>query len=234
MAGSTWNDRQPTDWLASNGRWYSSSTYPRGWEGTALPPAPGHGGATSVLSKYAKMATAAVGLDDEPDYVTFGSASDSPPPVQSSDQHSNRPPPRSKTPPAPPSRSASPSASSASSASGFSVVKSGRQVADATVTNQRDYAEKLPSGTPAPPSLGAGSSTSDEAAVPASPGRLSRETPQPPTASTEPTHAVEPRQAPTPATKPSDSLEVLAGDLGAVLGGARRKIQKALNDAYEG
>ncbi len=51
MAGVTWTNRRPSDWLASNGRWYPESQYPTGWGTSALPPAPGHAGSGAVLQK---------------------------------------------------------------------------------------------------------------------------------------------------------------------------------------
>ncbi len=238
MAGATWNDRQPTDWLASNGKWYASSSYPRGWDSTALPPAPGHGGVTSILKKYTKAVT-----DVQSDFMdrlggpesdgaeyrsydAFGNYEDDEQYEYEDDfvlheEPPRREPPRTKTPPPPSSERPAPP-------TGFSVAKSGRTVAPATVTAQRDYAEKLGSGTLPPPSLGAGD-------TPPPPGRLSPPSPpgvpappappKPPT----PARAVEP--APAPQTP---NLEVLAGDLGKVLGSARKKIEKALNDSYEG
>lgn len=207
MAGASWDDRQPTDWLASNGKWYPSSHYPRGWVGTALPPAPGHGAAASAL------ATAP---------LRTHSTSQAPP--------QNRPPPRVKT--ASPSRDRDRDRGQGQGqSSGFSVAKTGRRVAQATVADQRDYAHKLSSGAPPPPPLGTGE-------APTSPGRV-RELPPAPNPPGEPSwpavpNSIERSQAPPAPKTPAQNFEVIAGDLGKVLGGARKKIKKALDDAYEG
>ena len=77
--GVSWADRDSTDWLASNGRWYPASNYPRGWNRTALPPAPGQGGIGSILRKYAEAAAENLNLD----LPTEGAGTSGAPPTSS-------------------------------------------------------------------------------------------------------------------------------------------------------
>jgi len=78
--------------------------------------------------------------------------------------------------------------------------------ASATVTKQSTYTERLPSAPPAPKSIGA-----------PPPPRTKSPTPPPPSAGTP--------------SAPAKSTTVVAGDLGAVFGAARAKIEQAINDA---
>lgn len=214
MDGVTWFERQPTDWLASNGRWYPVSKYPGRWYTSALPPAPGHGGANSILQKYAEKGAELTAK--------------------------SRPQTQSPTPQAPPAKpeSTSPSKSrtsggnvpnapappTASAAPGFSVTRPGRQVADATVTEQRTYANAVGAAAPPPPAI--------PAAVSTAPGRVRSDAPMSPQI---PAPTRTPTVAVTPAAPVDKSdFEVVAGDLGSVLSSAKKRIEKALNDNFEG
>ena len=202
MPGVSWNQRQPTDWLASNGRWYPADNYPRSWNFTSLPPAPGHGGATSILRKYAEKA----GIDlDAPIAATFSSDDSSgsrPTPPSSTSAPSPRPKLQSRPTPAAPT-------------GGFSVANSGRSVANATVSSQHTRAERVGAGAPPPPAL------------PAPPGRVRDDAPR----STSPA-------PPDPATRQpfgvtQHAVDSAADELGTVFGTAKRRIERALNDAAE-
>ena len=189
MSGVTWEQRQPTDWLASNGRWFPASEYPRGWSRSALPPAPGHGGVGSILRAYAGAAASPVST-----------------PTPNGPDNSE-------------SRSAS-----------HEVVRTGRGVADATVTAQRTYAPPVSAGAPPPPAL------ATSADIPAPPGRIrdeqpsSDDDPRPPAPTKVNTPYIPPPSG-SAAPEASGSFEVVAGDLGRVLGSARSRIAKAINDS---
>lgn len=197
-------DREPTDWLASNGRWYPARHYPNGWNSSALPPAPGHGRANSILQKYASAASGVTGLGNADQEAPFGDVY--------------------KTPPAP--RPATESEPPATSDRSF--FRSSPPVAKATVTSQRTYAHKVGAGAPPAPAL----------SPPPPPGRVRSDAPDAPGPRTKvpgrqpPPHGSRPASA-TSADDASD-VEVTAGDLGAVFGSAKKRIEKALNDAYEG
>lgn len=232
--GVTWSQRSPSDWLASNGKWYPSSKYPRGWETSALPPAPGQGGMGSVLREFATKATNSVGVTlGAVDRIAANSAGAS---------NTAAPPP-----PAPPTSSGAPGASGASTSaqprkpvrtkspprsqpassqqtSGFSVMDPGRRrVADATVTNERDYAHKVGAGKPPPRQL----------QTPPPPGRVAA-----PPAPSSSVPAVQ-KPPPPPAKRPvvnedgGINFDVVAGDFGKILGGAKKRIEKALNEPLD-
>ncbi len=230
MDGVSWIDRQPSDWLASNGRWYPARTYPNGWSSTALPPAPGHGGANSVLQKYANAAAGAMGLGSSGS--TTATSAPYEPVYQNSDSDWDDPDVARPRPTPTPTSSPTP---------GFSVARSGRSVADATVTSQRTYANRVGAAAPPPPAI----------ASPAPPGRVRPDAPTAPTAAvparqpefpSAPPHTPGPPATPAapatrpavPATTPKTEFEVIAGDLGSVLGSAKKRIEKALNDSFEG
>ena len=225
MDGVSWIDRQPSDWLASNGRWYPARHYPNGWSSSALPPAPGHGGANSILEKYASAAAGAIGINrpaqpspmSQPDVgpsAYAGSSSSS-----SSEWHDGEPVARPR-----------PSATSTPPTPGFSVARSGRSVADATVTSQKTYANSVGPAAPPPPAL----------TSPPAPGRVRDDAPKAPNAPAAPAQQPEfPVRAasptpPVPAQTAKTEFEVIAGDLGSVLGSAKKRIEKALNDSFEG
>lgn len=195
MPGVSWSQRSPTDWLASNGRWYEASTRPRDWSTSALPPAPGHGGIGSILGRIAEAGSTAAGL---------GSSNDEPSVVRRrpTGPGSPKPPPRPSAPaPAKPGSSVRPA-------------PTGRRVAEATITET--YEQQNP-------------------AIPPPPGRLRpEETPEvalpaPPA----PKESTIPPPSPGAAGAEAGSFEVVAGDLGRVLGTAKRRIEKAINDSAE-
>ena len=225
MEGVSWIDRQPSDWLASNGRWYPARTYPNGWSSSALPPAPGHGGANSVMQKYANAAAGAMGLGSSGSTSTSSAPYE--PVYQSSDSDWDDPDVARPRPTPTPTPTPTP---------GFSVARSGRSVADATVTSQRTYANRVGPAAPPPPAI----------ASPAPPGRVRPDAPAastgavpgrepefPPPPAT-PTPSVPAKTPAVPAAPPKTEFEVIAGDLGSVLGSARKRIEKALNDSFEG
>ena len=197
MSGVSWEKRQPTDWLASNGRWFPASEYPRGWSTSALPPAPGHGGVGSILRAYADTAAPQPSTAKPSPTSTAGSSG--------ADYSELRP-------------------------SSNAPVRTGRGVADATVTAQRTYAAPVTAGAPPPPALGTA------ADLPAPPGRIREEeagvstAPQPPNPTKVNTPYIPP-PAGAARTDTSGSIEVVAGDLGRVLGSARQRIKKAINDS---
>ncbi|RZV40960.1 MAG: hypothetical protein EX269_16985 [Acidimicrobiales bacterium] len=150
MTGVTWDERKEGWWLASNGRWYAPDSYPRGWNMSALPPAPGQvetGAASQVLRRLrgaldiaeASPATMPATLADTRDTPPA-----SPPPQarQSRPSDSGTPPPRRA--PTPPSAQAQNAAARA---------KRERQVASATVSSSSTHKSRLPSAPPAPAQL---------------------------------------------------------------------------------
>lgn len=220
MPGVSWTERQPTDWLASNGRWYAESKYPRGWSTSALPPAPGHGGVGSILRRFVETAvesgTGAVSrlenLGDDDDW-TYEFGDD-----ESAEEFASGFTVGSRA-------SGKPSASQQSDSSGpattgAAMVPTGRRVAEATIS---EPSPKL--GTPSPPPPASATSAS----LPAPPGRITQE-PEFPPMPAPPTQAVT-NVAPAPA--PKSSFDVVAGDLGSVLGSAKRRIEQAINESAE-
>lgn len=225
--GVTWDKRSPNDWLASNGKWYPSSSYPRGWETSALPPAPGEGGVGSILRKYAEKAAEATGLD-----LDFGddAPSTAPPRPNPSRVTKTKTPRPTAAPPTGPRSSSGPlpdPPKMSKPPSGFSVMDPGRRrVADATVTNERDFAHKVGAGAPPPKQL----------STPPPPGRVSSGPKPPPASPAPPTGSSVPavQKPPPPKSAAVGGFDVIAGDFGKVLGGAKKRIEEALNDAYEG
>lgn len=207
MPGVSWTQRQPTDWLASNGRWYAASKYPRGWSTSALPPAPGHGDVGSILRRFVETAvdsgTGAMSrlgdeyddFDDDQDHHDYDDVEDG--------DHGGRDWASGFTVASHSSGPAQPTAPPSPNPPGSAVVATGRRVADATISE------------PPPP----------DASLPAPPGRISQSSNPPP-----------PTQAATnvvPAPTPKSSFEVVAGDLGTVLGSAKRRIEEAINESAE-
>ncbi len=196
MPGVSWSERQPTDWLASNGRWYADSKYPRGWATSALPPAPGHGGVGSILRGF--VGTASPKISSERKSTIGASRNDaefSPGWTVSSDA------PESDSAPSQAHREPS-----------SSVVPTGRRVAEATITEPPPRTAMTPEFPPPPGRLGAPPQPSPP--LPAAP--VKRNTPYVP--------------PPSP-NADAGSFDVVAGDLGKVLGSAKRRIEKAINDA---
>ncbi len=137
MPGVSWDERESTDWLASNGRWYGQSKYPRGWSTSALPPAPGHGGVGEILRRFVGTASPEITMtapSTSPSTSTFS--------VDGDDSEFSAGWSVASDGPAPP-------AASASSAPGTSVVGTGRRVASATITAPARPAPAQ--GLPAPP-----------------------------------------------------------------------------------
>ena len=201
MPGVNWDERERTDWLASNGRWYPETDYPRGWSTSALPPAPGHGGVGSILRRFVGTAS--------PE-VSAPSASSSDVDVESGDDGFAA----GWTVESEQARPSTPR-SAPTGAPGAAIVPTGRRVAEATIspTAQRPPATQ---GLPAPPGrLGA-------------PPKRTRAVPAPPTQPRTPPPAPSPSATPQPR-----SFDVVAGDLGKVLGTAKRRVSKAINEAAE-
>lgn len=204
MAGVTWTDRKPTDWLASNGRWYPQSQYPTGWSTSALPPAPGHSKSGAVLSK---LRSAGAELFDQFDGATDSAVPTTPPPGVSAS-----PPPRPSSPP--PATATAPKPPQAPRRQPGS--------ARADVVSQRTYSRKVPSGPPPPQQLPA-----PDDGMPAPPGRIRNESAP---SSNVPVAAPPP---PPMASKPlaSGGLEVVAGDLGRVFNTAKKRIAEAIEES---
>jgi hypothetical protein len=214
MPGVSWSHRQPTDWLASNGLWYPSSSYPHGWSTSALPPAPGHGGIGSILRLF---------VEKEP--IESGASAPSPPSsstVGSASKSSTVGRPSSSGP------------ASASQPPSSSVVPTGRGVADATVTEvptKRPDSRSLAEAPGPRPALNGGN-------APPPPGRLSPTnapsapptTPAPPVTSASPTTPPSPTP-PSPHSALTEPFEVIAGDFGRVLGSAKGRIAQAINES---
>ena len=85
-----------------------------------------------------------------------------------------------------------------------------REAAEATVTSQRTHASRLSAGSPPMPAISPGPPPPNS---PPPPGRIRDDAPEP----TE------------PPAQPGDG-EVVAGDFGRILGSARSRIEKAIND----
>lgn len=201
MSGVGWDQRKDGDWLASNGRWYPGNTRPRGWDRTALPPAPDHeasrGSAlASVRSRFEDAAGAASqrisdGFESETEAPTVPPPAHTPTPAHSA---SSAPAPRGDT-------------------SFVTTRPRTAGTAEATVVDQREHASRLPQGTPPMPAIGA----------PPPPGRIRDDAPEMPA----------PADTNLPAPPPPAPSSIVAGDLGRVLGSARAKIEKRIEDAIE-
>lgn len=218
------NEGQPTGWHRM-GSGTPAAAYPRGWSFSSLPPAPGHGNAASLMDKYIRQPIGTDTPNTRPQNANVQAQSQ--PPTSTSQARpqatsATRPPPRTKTPPPPPASSGAPTSS------GFSVAKTGRRVAQATVTNQRDYATPLENPTPPTPRLESGD-------IPSAPGRVSNApaAPKPPPAPNYPARPNAYSPVPAAPSPPKSGVEVIAGDFGKVLGGAKKRIEEALNEAIE-
>lgn len=224
MSGVTWRHRNEGDWLASNGRWYPSSKYPRGWSRTALPPAPDHGSPrslTDLVSSAAIRMQELAGLPNDdsasgPSSPSFGDNDSDPADKTTQQRMWTRPPTPVRTPYTRPPVAGRP--------------PSQTNVAQATVTSQKTHTSRV--GPGAPPAKG----------LPPAPGRVSPDgpdmdptAPPPPTgqkpADSDSSAVVRP---PMPAVgaerSPNEGksdFTVVAGDLGRVFGSARRRIEKA-------
>ena len=221
MNGVTWDKRKPGDWLASNGRWFPQSSYPRGWDTLALPPAPGHGSAAStqswLLEKAAAAGNAAV--------VSAGSAG------WKAEREAARP---SNSPPPPANSSTTSTQGTGSTAPRKSSPRpsttrdpqTGRRVADATATKVSTYKKRISAGerptAALPPSLPPDEEWRDSD-VPAPPGRVDNAPPPPIVRNKSKRIVAQP-------TQPTD----FAGDLGRVLGKARKRVEEAINEASKG
>lgn len=203
MPGVSWDDRESTDWLASNGRWYEQSKHPRGWSTSALPPAPGHGGVGEILRRFVGTASPDITMttaSTPPSASTFS--------VDGDDSEFSAGWSVASDGPRPPS-------ASASSAPGTSVVRTGRHVASATVTE------------PAPPS------PVPAQELPAPPGRLGALPKAAPPMPAPPKKLNAPKPPPPAPARQTASVDVVAGDLGKVLGSAKRRIERAINESAE-
>ena len=227
MSGVTWDQRNPGDWLASNGRWYPESQRPRGWDALALPPAPEHGGAARVHNAVRANTSSPI----KPRRTT---RPDPWLPWDDSDEWSEEPTSSgSPAPPSPPAqRSSPPPAPTKSSATG-------RRVAPATASDVRTYKYRLPTGQASPQGLPPASEWRDDQAdgdddagtLPPAPTDPTNSAPAPPG------RLVPGRQGQArtqPQTVAKASASAYAGDLGRVLGKARKKIEDAINEAAEG
>ena len=214
MTGVTWDERKPGDWLASNGRWYPEHQRPRGWTTLALPPAPGHGGASQLHSTIAsKINTAKTEWspsfsdsdDDEDDFDFDSDGADSFETTASGVQ---------------PSRVARPRPTAA----------------NATATNVRTYKHRIERGPAAPAQLPPPSQWRDKPAqppaprAPAPPGRVLNEPASPPP----PPRSVPARRSPSGnAGAQSPTAAGYASDLGRVLGKARKRIEEAIEESAQ-
>lgn len=215
MSGASWSDRQPSDWLASNGRWYDASKYPRGWSTTALPPAPGHGGVESLLGRF-------VGTGSAPS-PTFTPSDEVIGHHRAADHASSWTVDGEET------ATSDDSVASESRPPGSAVVPTGRRVEDATLSesDRRGPTPAIPApagrlsspppsrSLPAPPSV---PNARPNLPAPPAPRSAAPAAPQPP--------------APSDASD-QGGIEVVAGDLGRVLGTAKRRIERAINEAAE-
>lgn len=151
MSGVGWDQRKDGDWLASNGRWYPGNTRPRGWDRTALPPAPDHKAARgSALDAVRSRFEDAAG----------------PRPADGVDAASTGP---TVPPPAAPKGTASAPAP-ASNTSFVASTPRTAGTAEATVVDQRSHSSRLPAGSPPMPAIGA----------PPPPGRVRDDAPEMP------------------------------------------------------
>lgn len=209
MSGVTWNERSDNDWLASNGRWYPRSKYPAGWGATSLPPAPEH--ASGAVGSILRRATSQIPGLTEPDGPVTGRG------PLSSPSRPSRP-----TASAPPRQQAPPSPGRADASDRSFLPKEPQRPtgpADAQVVRQRTYKPKVAPGPPPPSAL----------APP--PGRVRDvgNAPSPPA----PPNPAPPAVRQTPPPRDQSDLEIVAGDLGKVLGVAKRRISRAINEAAE-
>lgn len=205
MPGVSWSERGPTDWLASNGRWYEQSKYPHGWSTSALPPAPGHGGVGSILRRFTGTASPEITVPTASSFSVDGTDE------EFSAGWSVGSDASTSTSTSTPTATSNPTATPAGPR--VSVVPTGRRVASATITE--------PSPRPPAPTK----------AVPAPPGRLGALPTAAPPMPAPPTNTPN-AQPPAPAPQ-STSFDVVAGDLGKVLGTAKRRIEKAINDSAQ-
>lgn len=204
MSGVTWSERKPGDWLASNGRWYPASKRPKGWDFLALPPAPGHGLAHRFPHSSSDRVSANSAYTPPERYTTDGQQ-----------RRAAQPPPTS-----------APSASTA-------VAPTGRGVADATVTKMSNYKRRIepgrqPAGALPPPPA------QSTPAPPSNPPAPAPPSPPAPAQSQAPgrvANSTEGRARAKPTAIAKTSAAVYAGDLGNVLGKARKKIEEAINEA---
>jgi hypothetical protein len=226
MPGLNWTDRRKGDWLASNGRWYPPKDYPRGWNMSSLPPAPGHDserGVGKLLSSAAR---------------NFQNAADSASKAVGSEPTSTVPPRPTKTrAPAParpePSQVARP-------------IRRTPGLADAVVVNQSTHRSRLASGAAPnkglPPAPGRVSEDAPDMAKIPSPGSSppppkssapsSRSSPPPPTrapSASRPTSSSGPKRPPMPSVGNAKSgADSVSGELGKALGSVRSEFDRAI------
>lgn len=224
MSGSSWDERANTDWLASNGRWYPLSKYPSGWSMTSLPPAPEHARAGSILRRVTEQIvvdTQRASDGSGSNGWTSGSIPKRP--------SASRPQPSARTATSSSRSTGARSSSETSSPAGRAdasdrsfLPKEPRRTAgaaDAKIVDQGTYKPKIAPGPPAP------------SALPPPPGRI-RDTDEGPRAP-DPSLPPPPVVRKAPASKAQTDFEVVAGDLGKVLGVAKRRISRAINEAAE-
>ena len=240
MNGVTWDERQPTDWLASNGRWYPRSHYPRHWDMLALPPAPGHG-LVAGLRRSADDASSTTHATQRPPQQPPSTRTSTRPPPRTNPS-SAPPPPRRPAPPTTPLQKAPPSAP----APPITAQRPQPRTAEAEATNVRTYKYRIEPGAAPPKGL---PSARD---LPPPPGRLaplpgndgqpaSQQAPSPAPASAPPARVESPPTPPTPGRpkKASGSSSALSGisvfgkDFEQVLGSARKRIEEAIEDSAD-
>jgi len=152
MTGVTWDERKEGWWLASNGRWYAPDSYPRGWNMSALPPAPGQveTGAASQVLRRLRGALDIAEASPATMPATLADTRDTPSTSPQSDQFRPQPQPTAaRTPPPRPS----PSRPSAQAQNAAARVERERQAASATVSSSSTHKSRLPSAPPAPAQL---------------------------------------------------------------------------------
>ena len=220
-AGTSWSERQPNDWLASNGKWYSHRDYPAGWRRTALPPAPDHaepdGSAVRRLQTAAaqrlEAANAAVPLNNQHG-SRAGTVRTKRPGGQPTPTPTGRPGGSFVTP----ARGARPSGPAA-----------------ANVVDQRTFKPKVGAGPAAPPAIGSSGRTNPTAPPP--PGRITDAAPDAPAqfkAAAPPAPPANPRAGIPPAPSKGSSRTggfSTPGDLGQVLKSAKKRVEDAINEA---
>ena len=215
MSGVTWEQRSDNDWLASNGRWYPRSKYPSGWSMTSLPPAPEHANVGSILRRVTEQVVAdSQRASDQSGSRISGSWSN---PETSPRQTESQPPPTTHRAPAGPT-STNAGRAKASDRSFLPKEQRAGEPAEAKVVDQRTYTPKVAPGPPAP------------SALPPPPGRIrdAGHDADAPDSPSPPPPAIRNRAAPE-----RTELEIVAGDLGKVLGVAKRRITRAINEAAE-
>ncbi len=240
MNGATWDERQPSDWLASNGRWYPRSEYPSRWDMLALPPAPGHGLATSLESRI----TERVPSQPKRSAPSRQQPSRQQPSRQqpSRQQPSRQQPARAAAPPPlgsqgaappPPRRPAPPPSPPGPQP----------RTAPAEATNVRTYKYRIEQGAPPPKGLPSAQDT------PAPPGRIA---PLPDDSNESVVDATEPAAAPParvehppapPApgnskesnagSNPLSGLSILGKDFDSLLGNARKRLEEAIDESAD-